>query len=262
MPNKKISIEQAKFLGFILLDTKSWNIPLLLNNLKDNWQIEPIISSDNKTNDGLFEILTFDYDNCEIALMLTPVPVPNNEAEKIAQFNYMWQDAVSEVKKHCAHIIVTVKDKKNNSSLNRKIDIATLCVKIIGSFLDQGNVIGIYANGAVLEPTFYGVGLNLIAQRKLPILNLVWIGLYNTKDGVCAYTYGLKSFGKDELEITKSTQTLKDVHIMVLEIINHILINDITPETGDTLTYAPDKKVLVIKSDGIKVKGKSYKILE
>lgn len=38
-------------------------------------------------------------------------------------------------------------------------------------------------------------------EGELPLLNLVWVGLYRTEEGMGAYTDGLRSFGKDELEV-------------------------------------------------------------
>ncbi len=67
--------------------------------------------------------------------------------------------------------------------------------------LRAGGDSGVYANGTVYPPELYQEAAAPLDEGELPLLNLVWVGLYRTEEGMGAYTDGLRSFGKDELEV-------------------------------------------------------------
>ena len=53
----------------------------------------------------------------------------------------------------------------------------------------------------VFEPGFYEGFAEQIHEDELPIFNWIWFGLWRDERGMNGYTYGLDSFGKDEMEV-------------------------------------------------------------
>lgn len=51
-------------------------------------------------------------------------PIPNNEAEYYANFNFMWKDALEQTQKHKAHLLVSVLSQSES-----KLDQAKLLLK-------------------------------------------------------------------------------------------------------------------------------------
>ena len=64
---------------------------------------------------------------------------------------------------------------------------ARLQVKLVCAACGQDGVLGIYANGTVYQPEFYLEAAQMMEDRSLPLLNLVWPGLYRREEA-CAPT--------------------------------------------------------------------------
>lgn len=129
-------------------------------------------------------------------MSLYPFPVPKGEAEQNAGRNYLWSEAEETTRRHRGQILV--------STMARDGDVgqaARLQVKLVCAACGQDGVLGIYANGTVYQPEFYLEAAQMMEDGSLPLLNLVWPGLYRREGGLCAYTEGLRAFGKDELEV-------------------------------------------------------------
>ena len=41
----------------------------------------------------------------------------------------------------------------------------------------------------------------MMQEDELPIFNWIWFGLWRDENGMNGYTYGLDSFGKEEMEV-------------------------------------------------------------
>ena len=54
-------------------------------------------------------------------------------------------------------------------------------------------------------------------EDLFPIYNLVWIGIYNGKKGLCAYTGGMRYFGYDEMEVLDSQADVQTLHEFLSE---------------------------------------------
>ena len=129
------------------------------------------------------------------AVSLYPFPVPRGEAEENAARNYLWPEAEETVKRHRGQILVSVLSRDQDPR-----DAGSLQVQLVRTACKQAGVLGIYANGTVYQPEFYHEAADAMSE-ELPLLNLVWLGLYRREGGLCGYTDGLQSFGKDEIEV-------------------------------------------------------------
>ena len=107
---KNVKIRAGSFVGFVLMAEAKWDKERLINDLKEEWEIEAVEDNDDKREDSL----VFDVGNVIAAVSLMPSPIPDGEAEANAANNYMWPEAVDAAKAHKAHIMVAIIGKEEN----------------------------------------------------------------------------------------------------------------------------------------------------
>ena len=135
---------------------------------------------------------------------------------------------------------------------------ARLQVKLVCAACGQDGVLGIYANGTVYQPEFYLEAAQMMEDGSLPLLNLVWPGLYRREGGLCAYTEGLRAFGKDELEVLDTRAEPEDLRGFVLDIASYVLERDHRLLGGAAPAHHPQRGDLARRHDAedrISVKG-------
>ena len=72
--------------GFVLLESLSYDFNKLKINLKKEWKIEIKDTAEEDT-------IAFNVENMLIACSFVPEPIPNHEIESHYKDNWMWQDA-------------------------------------------------------------------------------------------------------------------------------------------------------------------------
>lgn len=238
------------FVAFVLLSNSQWDVNQLINDCKTDWDIE--LPDDSKDN-----TLVAMMGNMTLAIALMPTPVPNEEAEHNAGANYMWKDAVEVSKSHKAHILVSVLGKDANL-----LDRGKLFTKVVSSCLKQENAIAVYTDGVVFQPKFYLEVASFMQQDEdaLPILDWVWFGIYRTDEYAGIYTYGMRKFGKEEIEVYATNADLNDIRDFLLDIVTYVLDSDVTLEDGETIGFSEEQKLGITLSDAIALEGKSLKI--
>lgn len=237
------------FVGFALLSENRWNKQQLVSDLKDDWDLEAVEDSE-KTDDTL----VFAVGDMTAAISLMPAPVPDGEAEKNAVNNYMWPEAVETAKEHKAHILVAVLGD------NPLIERGKLFTKLLACCCRQENTTGVYTSGTVFEPRFYEDFAGMMKEGELPIFNWIWFGLYQRKGGVCCYTYGLHTFGKDEMEVLDAVGEPSDVREFLSDLTAYVLEYDVTLNDGETIGFSEDDKHSITRSEGVSLPEMTLKI--
>lgn len=238
------------FVAFVLLSNSQFDVNQLINDCKTDWDIE---LPNDKEDDTLVAIMG----DMTLAVALMPAPVPNEEAEHYAGANYMWKDAVEVSKSHRAHILVSVLGKDADL-----LERGKLFTKVVSSCLKQENAIAVYTDGVVFQPQFYKEVASVMRQDKdaLPILDWVWFGICRTDESAGIYTYGMRKFGKEEIEVYATNADLNDIRDFLLDIVMYVLDSDVTLEDGETIGFSEEQKLGITLSDAIALEGKSLKI--
>lgn len=238
------SLGNAKgiFAGFILLNQAQWNKADLIAELRRQWQIEVVEKLDDLPANYQNDLLVFNEGAMMATVSLLPYRVPNAEAEANAQNNYMWPDGIDVAQKHCAHLMVAVLGDAD------EFEKGKLFTKIVAACCRQPHATGVYCNGTVYEPTYYANFAQMMKQDMLPIFNWVWIGLYQDKDGLSAYTYGLTTFGKEELEVLNTPATPLELHQFLMTLVSFILEHNLTVEDDQTLDITTTQKHHITRS--------------
>ncbi len=253
--SKKIEKEQVEsnstgaFVGFVLLSENRWNTDVIIKNLKKKWKIKV------KKDDVSEENILISIGGTTLVIGLMPAPIPNNEAEENAANNFMWKDAIEVTKTHQAHILVSV--------IGDEMDIlerGKLFVKAIASCCKLDNAIGVFTSGTVFEPNFYFDFAELMKRDHLPVYNWIWFGLYNTEEGVCCYTYGMKIFGKDEMEVLNASGHPSEVREFLVSMATYVLENDVELHDGETIGFSANDIHSITKSEGVSLPEATIKI--
>lgn len=248
----------GNFNGFVLLNTSECDLDQIKANLINDWNIscsaiEDEENSEEETEDGT---LVFEVDDCLLAVSFVNAPVPNGEAEHFAQGNYMWKEAVEVTQTHVAQIILAAFSRSGSP-----LDSGKLYTKLAASCLKLPNAIGIYTSGTVFQPEFFlGIADFMKNEDMFPLLNLVYFGLVGTENGIDGYTYGLKSFGKDEIEILDSQVSPGELRDMLIDFSSYIVEGNVILKNGETIGFTAEQKLPIYRSEGVYLDGETLKI--
>lgn len=242
----------GSFAGFVLLSDAGWEKEQLVRDLKADWEID---AAEEDCGEQSPDTLVFSVDDMMGAVSLVPAPVPDREAEKNAANNYLWPQAVDAAKAHQAHLIVAVLGRE--SSL---LERGKLFAKIVACCCKQRHATGVYASGTVFQPSFYQDFADLMKVGELPIFNWIWFGLYHSEGGVCCYTYGMKAFGKDEMEVLNADAKPSEVRDFLSKMAAYVLEYDATLQDGETIGFSEDQKLPITRSAGVSLPGMTLKI--
>ena len=241
------------FLAFVLLREPQWDIDQFRRDLRDDWGV-PCMTAEKADEDG-GSTLVFDVEGMTAAVSLFLSPVPRGEAVENAKRNYMWPEAAEAARAHQGHLLVSVMARE--ASLDQA---ARLQVKLVCAACRQAGVLGVYANGTVYEPDFYREAAAMMEEGDLPLLNLVWVGLYRSEEGVGAYTDGLRSFGRDEMEILPVEEEPGTLRGMLLDVSSYLLDQDVTLHDGETIGMSETQRMPITRSAGVWHDGMTLKI--
>ena len=238
------------FCGSVLLSEGEWDKEKLISDLKVDWGIE-LSKEDTEDEDTIVT----DLDECRVVISKFPAPVPNEEAEINAENNWMWEEAVEVTKTHKAHIVVAILGDEEDV-----ISRGILYAKIMATCCKQETAIGVFTCGVVFEPSYYMKSAEMIRDGELPIFTWVWFGLYRTENGLSTYTYGMKDFGKLELEILDADEDAGKLLSFISAIASYILQDDVKLKDGETIGLSEDDIHQITLSKGVALPEKTLKI--
>lgn len=251
--------DKAACLAFVLLKSDAWDRSKFMWDFQELWgfglaETEYEDDYDNEGPDK--DSFVAEIDGMLVAVSCIHVPIPNKEAEICAANNFLWPEAANEVAQHTAHVIVSVLPKENSI-----IKANTLLVQICTACLQAQNAIGVYTAGTVFDPDSYEMAADVIRNGELPYLNWVHLGLVSgSEDTISGYTYGLATFGKDEIEIINTTARPDELYNLLFEIAAFVIDEDLVMHDGETIGFTEDQRLSITRSPGVNIEGMTLKI--
>ena len=176
-------------------------------------------------------------------------------AEENAAHNYLWPEAAESAARHRGQLLVTVLPREESVR-----EAAILQVKLVCAACRQRGTLGVYANGTVYQPEFYLNAAQPMEDGELPLLDLVWMGLYRREEGLCGYTDGLAAFGKEEIEVLDTQAAPGDLHSFLLDLASYVLEEDVTFHDGETIGFTEGQYLPISRSAGVWHDGMTLKI--
>ncbi|MBD5130399.1 MAG: DUF4261 domain-containing protein [Ruminococcaceae bacterium] len=244
--------EIGNFAGFALLSEAKLDKAKLFADLKADWGID--IPDGSKQED---DVVYVDIDGYRVVIGLMPAPVPDGEAEYWAKGNYMWQDAETVTASHKAHAIIAILGKEDD--LVKK---GELFVKVVCAMMKQETAVAFYNEGAVFPPKMYIDFAGLLSDGHVPVLNLVWLGIFGDGKQAGVYTYGMRRLGREEMEVYVSADKadFNELREFMLMIASYVLETGATLHDGETIGFSEDQKLPIKLSKGVAVDGNTLKI--
>lgn len=245
-------MENKDIIGMILLHDK---ISFDINDFKSNIEQKFQYSISNDAGDN--QAFVFSIDLEDVNCVFIDFPVPRADILGTAKYAYNWRTAAHDLEHHESHIIVSLTSNKNDQIKRYKIVSA-----VVSTLLEITNSIGVYkgSQSLLIQASDYVNESLLLKQDKLPINLWIYFGLRHNENLNSGYSYGLVQFGKNEIEIINSSQSLSEIRKFLYNTAYYILENDITFKSGETIGSSEDEIIKISLSRGIFVPGDSFKL--
>lgn len=242
----------SAILGMVLLeDPNSFDLTATVNELKNTWKLKV---NDNDAADNTAVLV---IENYKVAIAVIPAKVPEEEVEKNAEYNYLWENGVEESSQHNGHIIISIMNTGKNP-----VQENLLFSKIASAAMNNSRSIGIYIGGRslVLKKNFYQANVEMMSEEDLPLYNWIYFGLRKEKGKHSVYTYGLADFGKMEMEIIDSDNSPEELSEMMFNLAHYVVAYDVTLKDGKTIGLSAEQKLKISESKGKFLDGITLKI--
>lgn len=246
--NNSIVLSMPMFKG------ESYSLEKVLEDLKSHWELEV---SEVSGND---DTATFEINGAMVAIGKILAPIPSEELEPMFSYSYLWNNVEKEVPEHNAHAIVTILNGDGN--LN-KIEKFSLMTMVNASILrTTADAIGIYhgSQTLLLPKGLYIEFADFLLEDNLPVILWIFIGIINKEEQCSIYTFGMKEFGKQEIEIIDSPMLGSELHDFILPVLNYILSFDVILQDGETIGFSEEQKIKITESKAVYLEGNSLKL--
>ena len=223
--------------GLVLLNDKT---PLhtkpLFDALGAEWQIKADSISEKE------ETVVFLVGDVLVMLARQDYALPPNDIAAAAQISWLWKNAETEAARHQSHLIVSVIGKPSDA-----LSLHKLFTKIAACMLENTNSVGIYLPNQylLLSKGYYLESAKNMSSAVLPLYLWVYFGLLQDNGRSSGYTYGLKEFGLEEMEVVNSTHNLQEVHAFLYDAAQEIVLSGKHLKEGDQVGTKEDGKVSV-----------------
>lgn len=190
----------------------------------------------------------FEVEDEMVALAYIPLPLPAGELDQSVGYAYYWQEAGEHTKRHQSHIIVTI--MKGSSDQVKRYKLFT---EIIVSLLTTTNSIAVYmgTQSLIISRESYLDQAEGMDDENYPLNLWMYFGIRSHEGYQSAYTYGLKEFGKLEMEIVHSTRSLEELLEFLFYITHYVVFYDVTFGDGQTCGLSEEERIAISISKGV-----------
>lgn len=244
---KEKNIENSSnsaILGMVLLEeSHPLDLTKIVSELENQWGLAVVVESESTGETAIINI-----DEYRIAIGLIAAPIPTDEAIIAAEYNMFWENGVDEVKTHKGHIILSIMNAGKNT-INENL----LFSKIASTILSNSKSIGIYIGGRSLaiEKDFYIASTKNMSGEDLPLYIWLYFGFRGEEEKQSVYTYGLKDFGKKEMEILHSNKDHIELGDVMYNLAHYVIANNVDLKDGETIGFTAEQKLNISESKGV-----------
>ena len=220
-------------MGFVLLSSPEFDVERFRAVLREDWGIECPEDAANPRSERDGIALAFEVNGMMATVGLMEAKVPGGEAEYWANSNFMTREAsIAAAKAHQAHLLVAVLGRGH-----APLEAGELFVKVACACLKAPNVLGIYDCGTVWMPEHFMESAMVMKEGEPPLGDLVFVGLYRDEKGVSSWTNGMRSFGREELEIIHSSRQPSEVYDLMWNVSAYLIRHGAVLRDGETLGF-------------------------
>ena len=197
----------------------------------------------------------FRLDNELVSVTHIDAPIPYDDIHETVQYAYNWETAVEDLRKHQSHLIVSIMRGSDDPIKRFRTFTQVNC-----SLLRTTNGKGVYNQSLLIPKEDYLAQAELMSQDYLPLNLWIYFGLRKTENGRSGYTYGLKDFGKHEVEILGSKKSYSEIRGILFNTAHYVLDYDVIFRDGQTIGFTEDEKISISLSKGHFVDGHTFKL--
>ncbi len=198
--------------------------------------------SDIQEKDGN---IIFNIDNEIAFISFIPAPIPWNDLEGPCLTAWYWPEATDVMKKHQAHVLISIMPKNPDKSILERVISIT---QLTASVAKAANALGIYwGSGTLVQSTEYFISECLELNPDYLPLDL-WIDFRVEQypgEKCNIITTGMDAFGHMEIEIVESSKPAFDSFEFAFNVGNYLLINGPIINDGDTIGEDEQRKIMV-----------------
>lgn len=216
---------------------------------------------------GEYEIEGTDYNDTTavltangtmFAIAFMPTAIPRNDIENTAQYAYNWKTVLEDCKAVDSHAIVSVLEGTMDV-VERHVLLSRILYAIL---VTTPSCVGIYQGSQTLliPREQYLDYEEEIKEGKIVVPLWIYIGLRSTEEGNSIYTYGLRAFDKQEIEVVNSALELEELYSFLVNISSYVIGSNVVFKHGETLGYTTEQKINIISSAGVFVEGETLKL--
>jgi hypothetical protein len=210
-----------------------------------------------KKENGDSSSYVFKIDDESILIGHMPIPIPHGDIEGTAKFAYNWETAIEDLKNHKSHLIVSI--TIGGPDQIKRFRIFT---KVICSLLRTTNSAGVYIGNQslLIAKNGYLQEASLMSDDYFPLNLWIYFGYRVTDKGNSSYTYGLKEFGKIEMEIVESSRSIAEISKFLFNMVHYVLDFDVIFKDGQTCGMSADERIAITFSKGKHIEGDTLKL--
>lgn len=173
-----------------------------------------------------------------------PFPVPEQEAEKYADHNFLWPNGRDEVAEHRSHVIVANIGSGAQTPVQSAITVSRLALVALTLF----DGIGVYwGNASVCNSReWFEHFCENMSEQHVPVP--IWVRLQVVRasdDAIGMYTLGMHQFGLMDLEVDRCQMDLKALAAFVGDLAHYLIQSGPVIQDEDTVGESEDERVLV-----------------
>ncbi len=239
--------------GTILLSSKKApDAKALLAALKADWKLRTDSSSiTDKT-------LVFSSGNATVMLAYLDYPANPAEIAAAARLSWLWKNAAAEASKHQAQVVISILGTDNHT-----LDLYKLFSKVVAATLQNTASLGAFMNSQylLLPKDFYlASARTLLNDNALPVYCWTYFGIMEENEVSSGYTYGLRDFGLEEMEIVKAKGSASEIHATLFDAASSVIQYNTRLQDGQQFTTIEGTKLTVRKSKAAFVDGDTFKL--
>jgi Domain of unknown function (DUF4261) len=240
--------------GTILLNNKvAPDAKILLNNLKGAWKLRT--DSANVSD----KTVVFSTGTETVMIAWLDYPAPAAEVQAAARLSWLWKNAKQEAALHQSQVVISV-----IGSEKKAVELYKIFTKTAAAVLENTQSSGVFMNSQylILSKDFYlAAARNTLNDKALPMYCWVYFGMMDEENQKSSgYTYGLREFGLEELEIEHANGTTADTHAVLFDVATSIVLYNTQLKENQVFTTIEGLKVTVRKGKAAFVDGETFKL--
>jgi hypothetical protein len=236
--------------GMVLKNDKaSFDSKSFLADLGSDWKIK----TDSISNKD--QTLVFMNGKNIVMVANMDYPLPPADIANAAGISWLWKTAEVDAARHKSYLLISVIGAPNET-----VKLYKLFTKIAACALENTNSSGVFMHNQylLLSKGYFAEAAKNMSDDNLPVYLWVYFGILQDQGQSSGYTYGLKEFGLQEIEIVNSSHSLQEVHACIVEATQFVIKTNRRLQNDEEINGGDDgQKIKVALSDSKFLEGKT-----